>query len=321
MIRKTLLTAAALLLSAIPAMAEPFTFIALGDMPYGPASVSFPLYESLIKEVNSRNPAFTIHIGDTKSGAVSCSNENLDRQLQFLNSFSPALIYTPGDNEWADCHAFLAGRYDPLERLDYIRSTYFKDPTTSFGTNPIALESQAQVMAKQFPKYVENTRFTRDGIVFVQAHVIGSNNNFEPRNLETVSEFFERDRANIAWLNDSFNLAMRTDAPAIVISIQADMFAKDFDLPSNQEGFERQSGYANFGNTLRVRAKKFGKPVLLIYGDSHTFHVFRPFRRSAPNVMALQVFGERDMHAVAVRADPADRAVFGYTPVLNPALE
>ena len=35
------------------------------------------------------------------------------------------LLYTPGDNEWTDCHRPAAGRYNPLERLDAVRATFF----------------------------------------------------------------------------------------------------------------------------------------------------------------------------------------------------
>jgi hypothetical protein len=60
--------------------------------------------------------------------------------------------------------------------------------------------------------------------------------------------------------------------------------------------------------------------VLLAFGDSHVFRVLRPFPETAPNVTALEVFGEADMHAVEVSVDTEDAAVFGYRPLLNPAL-
>src|SRR5690606_35598316 len=35
------------------------------------------------------------------------------------------LVYTPGDNEWTDCHRSRAGGFDPLERLAALRSLFF----------------------------------------------------------------------------------------------------------------------------------------------------------------------------------------------------
>lgn len=298
--------------------AEPFNFVALGDMPYGDQSVSNPIYEKLIDAVNKRKPAFVVHLGDTLGG-IECSNRVLNDQLNYLNSFQSAAVYVPGDNEWTDCHRDSAGNYDPVERLAYIRKTYFADPSKSFGANPFQLESQASEYADHFPKYVENTRFSKNGVLFIQAHVVGSNNNLEARSLSAVKEFFERDEANLAWLISSFNKAHENDAKAVVLAIHADMFEFGFGPFWNAEAFLRHSGFKNFGEEFVRQAVKFKKPILLIYGDSHKFRIWRPFPNGAPNITAMEVFGAQNMHAVEVSVDPQDSAVFGFKPVLNPS--
>ena len=313
-------TTALALAGASAATAEPFTFVALGDMPYGQPEEVFPPFETLIDTINQRAPAFTIHIGDTKSGGTPCSDQMLKAQLDYLNSFESAVVYTPGDNEWTDCHREAAGAFDPLERLAHIRATYFDQPSASFGQKPIDVESQAVVMADAYAGFPENVRFARDGVHFVTAHVVGSNNNFEVRDADAALEFFARDAANVAWLADSFDQAAASDARALVLAIHADMFEFDFD-EFGEEGFLRHSGFKNFGETLVAKAPAFGRPVLLIFGDSHVFRVFRPFPVTAGNVVALEVFGADDMHAVEVSVDPDDPAVFGFTPLLNPALD
>ncbi len=55
-------------------------------------------------------------------------------------------------------------------------------------------------------------------------------------------------------------------------------------------------------------AAKFGKPVLLVYGDSHTYSSGRPFPTKVPNVISLQVPGEKQMHAVSVTIDTGTTA-------------
>jgi hypothetical protein len=67
-----------------------------------------------------------------------------------------------------------------------------------------------------------------------------------------------------------------------------------------------------------AKASEFGKPVLIVYGDSHKFQVSRPFPTTAGNIMAVEVFGETDMNAVEVTVNPDDPAVFSFTPVINP---
>ena len=63
------------------AQAEPFTFVALGDAPYGdPAEVYAP-YKVLIETINALSPKLVLHIGDTKSGSTPCSNEIIDQHI------------------------------------------------------------------------------------------------------------------------------------------------------------------------------------------------------------------------------------------------
>jgi len=299
------------------ASAEPFDFVVLGDMPYGEKAEVYPPFEALIAEINRRAPAFTIHVGDTKAGRGECSDDWLSEQLDYMNSFESALIYTPGDNEWTDCHRDIAGSMDPLDRLAFIRDNYFTEPGASLGMKPMPVESQAEVMAAAYAGYPENVRFEVDGVHFVTAHVVGSNNSFEARDLATAEEFFARNDANIAWLNDSFRRAIDADAPALVLAIHANMFEFDFN-EFGREGFLRHSGFKAFGEKLVEHTNAFGKPVLLVYGDSHIYRITRPFKTTAPNLIALEVFGSSDMHAVEVSVDTRTTEVFGFRPVWNP---
>ncbi len=310
----------ALLLTALPARAERFEFIALGDMPYGTDARTLARFSALTGAVNARSPAFILHVGDIKSGADSCADEALLRLRALLDRFAPALIYTPGDNEWADCGNPLAGLHDPLERLAFLRRSFFSDPPRSLGTTPRALESQARAMGGDFAAYVENTRFMQDGVMVLTAHVVGPDDNRGRFLSAARREHRARGRANIAWLEDSFARAESEGARAIVLALQADMFREEFDTPGHPEAFTLLSPYRDFGNALKRLAARFRHPVLLIHGDSHSFTIHRPFRRTAPNLTALQVFGARDMHAVRVMVDPDDPAVFAFAPLLNPAI-
>lgn len=310
---KPLLTSISLLLGTTVAQADDFSFVLLGDVPYGAPEAVFPPFEALIEEINAQAPELVIHVGDTKSGSSLCDNAMLDAQLGYLNSFDAPTIYTPGDNEWTDCYRKKAGEFEPLDRLDYIRRTYFVEPSTSFGKTQIALEHQGD---KGYP---ENTRMEMNGVHFIAAHVVGSNNNFEPRDIKAVEEFMARDAANIAWLKESFNKAREASAKAVVVAIHADMFEFDFGLPWDSEGYLRHSGFRAFAAALINEANSFNKPVLLLYGDSHVFRMFRPFPQKAPTVMALETFGAKNMHAVHVHVFPEDGFPFAAQPLINPA--
>lgn len=310
---KQTLASVALLAAATVASAEPFTFVALGDMPYGNPEDVYAPYQTLIDTVNARAPVLVVHVGDTKSGSTECSDQMLDDQLGFLNAFAAPVLYTPGDNEWTDCHRSAAGGFDPLDRLAYIRSAYFADRATTFGQSAAEVTSQAE------SGYPENARLMMNDVMFMTAHVVGSNNNFEIRDMSAVEEFMARDAANLAWLEESFAAATEAEAAALVLAIHADMFEFDFNEFGNANWL-RHSGFANFGPALKTEAAAFGKPVLLIYGDSHVFRQMRPFPADAPNVMSLEVPGAADMHAVEVSVDPATSGVFSVQFVANPAL-
>lgn len=308
---KSALLSTVFAVAALSASAEPFTFVALGDAPYGEPAEVYPIYETLIKTINDRAPQLVIHVGDIKSGSTPCSDELILQQLAYLNTFAAPLLYTPGDNEWTDCHRKKAGEFDPLERLAFVRKNFFAAPKT-LGAKPMDVTSQSA------DGYPENARMMLNDVMFVTAHVVGSNNNFEVRDINAVNEFFARDAANVKWLEASF--AAAADSKALVLAIQADMFEFDWNSQGD-ETWARHSGFQTFGAKLIELSAAYTKPVLLVYGDSHVYRESRPFPNSAPNVLALEVPGEAAMHAVEITADPATTGVFSTVFVANPAVK
>ena len=93
------LSMATLLPLTLPAQ-NGFDVALFGDMPYGTARV--PNYERLIADVNSYNPLFAAHIGDTKSGSTRCDDSHYSDTLGYFNNFFRAVLYSVGDNEWTD---------------------------------------------------------------------------------------------------------------------------------------------------------------------------------------------------------------------------
>lgn len=276
-------------------------FVALGDLPYGSDEVAGTRYRTLIEGINRSEPNFSIHVGDFKSGSTVCSDEEFRRQRGHFDRFTHPLVYTPGDNEWTDCHRKNNGSFDPLERLTKLRSLFFTT-SESLGTPRMPVESQSVVQPK-FSRYIENQRWVRDKVLFMTAHIVGSNNNFESRDPKAVLEFFDRDLANRAWIDAGFDLAQAQGVGAIVIAFQADVF----ESASPETIFPRHSGFINVvGDTLLPRAKQFGKPVLLINGDTHKFRFGKPFslnQNPLANVYQLVVPGDQDVRAVRITVD------------------
>jgi hypothetical protein len=308
-----------LLTLATPAAAagpSAFEFVALGDMPYT-IPRDYERVDRLIAAINARRPSFSIHVGDIKSGSTPCTDEAFQKIADQFATFDGPLVYTPGDNEWTDCHRRNAGGYDILERLAKIRAMFYPRPDRSLGRTPMPVESQATVMPGH-AAFVENVRFEKNGVLFVTLHVVGSNNSFESNHkLPWIEEFFARDRANEAWLEDSVRRAVATNARALVIAMQANVY----DIRQTYPVIPPASGFVRTIRAISEAAKAFKRPILVVNGDEHTFEYLPMLGldlKPIPNVMRLQVMGADLVHAVTVRVDPDLPAVFAVEPLIVP---
>ncbi len=293
-----------------------FDFIALGDMPYGPDLIAGQAYRSLIAQINQLGLPFAIHVGDFKDGKAACSDAEYQLQWQHFQRFAGALVYTPGDNDWLDCHR----RGDePLERLQALRQRFFATPQ-SLGQRPIALQRQPALMPAH-AAYAENQRWQHQGVVFATVHTVGPRNGFDADSAAVRAEARLREAANTAWIADSFDLARRNGASALVLATQAETLDKP-----NGRGPRRglvQASFPSIAHSLLPLAEAASHPVLLVHGDDHDHRHDQPFRnaRGEPitNLWRLQVFGEPRVHAVRVRVQPGVRQQpFAFTPVWNP---
>jgi hypothetical protein len=298
-----------IVLLATAAGAERFSFMALGDMPYTLPRDALA-FQRLIARTNQIKPAFTVHVGDIKSGSTLCSDDVYAKAIDYFNSFDQPLIYTPGDNEWTDCHRANNGARDPIERLAKLRQTMFAQ-TESFGRERLPLLHQSS--DPQFGKFVENSRWEKAGAVFATVHVIGSNNNLQ-RDQAAVTEYIERNAANLAWIDAAFARAREISAKGLVFFFQADL------------GFEAEpdsrSGFNDTLDAFRRNAIAFGKPVLLVHGDKHHLVIDQPLygagRARLMNVTRLMVHGDTEVHGTLIVVDTDDPDLFSYKPIYIP---
>ncbi len=327
--RRAVLGALAALPSLIsapaPALAdafEPFEFVALGDMPYGPDLIRGPAYRHLIDLINALNPAFAVHIGDFKDGLAACSDDEFKLQYQHFQRFAQALVYTPGDNDWLDCQR---RGDDALERLQALRQRFFAS-ALSLGQHPLVMQRQGDLMPA-YSRYVENQRWVHKGVLFATFHTVGPDNGSRAAQADVRAEYLAREVANAAWISAAFALARSQGARALVLATQAETLVYP-DLADPRRG-EVHPGFAgSIGHSLPPLADAAPFPVLLVHGDAHHHIVDRPFRNARgqriPNLWRLEVFGEPRMHAVRVRINPpatnprADGAApFSFSPIWN----
>ncbi len=88
----------------------------IGDVPYGAAQVA--AFPAEIEEIDADPDVDrAIHLGDIKNGSSRCDDAYLAAGLADFETFDDPLLYTPGDDEWTDCHRANNGGYLPTERL------------------------------------------------------------------------------------------------------------------------------------------------------------------------------------------------------------
>jgi len=309
----------------------PVDLAVLGDAPYGADQITdFP---KLIADMSAATPAVAevVHLGDIKNGSSRCDTSYFQYVLDNVNASSRPFLYTPGDNEWTDCHRANNGAYDPLERLATLRSMFFPAPGLSLGVN------RKQVLSQSFfagtETFVENQLWLEAGTVFALLHVVGSNNSLLPWYTDDATgtkmddparrtaEEAARAAAGVAWLDRAFAVAAQEGAAAVVVIMQADMW----------DG-SATGGFDSTVQKLAASALAFGKPVLLIEGDSHVFKTDNPFASGdplhgvstpVPNITRVVVQGSttaRLSEWMRLHVDPAATPPFSWTRVPNPRM-
>jgi len=288
------------------------TLAVIGDIPYGAAQIA--AFPAEIGQIDA-DPAVrrVIHLGDIKDGSSRCDDAYFTARLADFETFDDPLVYTPGDNEWTDCHRASNGAYVPTERLAKLRELFFDKPGRTLGGR-----ARVHPQSRAFP---ENVMWSERGVQYGVAHVVGSNDGQatwfgdRPGQPETTAEtalrtreYIAREAASLAWIDRIFDTAEERRAPAVVLGMQADMW--DTFAPN-------QPAYIPFKAVIADRAARFGKPVLLLQGDSHVFKVDTPAGQPA-NLVRVVVQGSTSAphEWLRLKVDPDSPKVFSCQNVI-----
>ncbi len=300
----------------------------IGDTPYGAAQIEdFPNLLAGI-ESDTRISAL-VHVGDIKNGSSRCDDAYFSQIFTAFSTLRIPLIYTPGDNEWTDCHRASNGGYDPLERLAALREVFYPVPGLALAGG--FKQVLAQSTLPGFERFVENQIWFESSVAFGTVHVVGSNDSKMPWYADDTSgtkvddparrdaERNERNSANLAWLEELFSLATERNAAGVVVAMQADMF----DAYSVANGISLDA-FDQVVQKLAELSLAFGKPVLLLEGDSHVFIADRPLAQgnalhgvsqAVPNLQRIVVQGSTTTPRtewLRLHVDPSDPAVFSW---------
>ncbi|MEO7942666.1 MAG: metallophosphoesterase [Marmoricola sp.] len=291
------------------------TYAVYGDAPYGSSPTDTSETDAtpgFIRAVNAdKAVSAVLHVGDIHSGSQYCTQAYDQQVADLWAGFADPMIYTPGDNEWSDCHKkkegggsynAATGQIDyvkdaegnlvnyaggnPVDNLAMVRSIFFARPGGTLGSGRLKVLSQAQVDNHAHPtdgQYVENVMWERDGVLFATLNVPGgSNNDADPwyaaptATPQQTTEAANRTGAALRWLDRAFTTAIKTHARSVVVMTQADMW----DLDGKE--VSHLTNYEPIVNSLATHTQAIGKPVLLLNGDSHVYRSDNPLQKASP---------------------------------------
>jgi hypothetical protein len=278
------------------------TLAVYGDAPYGTTPTDIAEFQATPAFIGSINadPDVTrvVHVGDIHSGKQYCTQAYDQSIFDLWRQYQDPVVYTPGDNEWTDCHKTAEGgnvfvdgvpvdyaNGDPVANLRLVRSIFFDRPGLTLGRRKSAVLSQAFLHDPRFPSdgaYVENTMWIESGVVFVSVNLPGGSNNDQDvwygaanETPAQTRERVERTGADLRWLDGAFSLATLARAAGVVIVAQADMW-------DPEKGAAHQVGYEPFIQNVAAHTSAFGRPVLMFNGDSHVYRSDNPLSPAVP---------------------------------------
>ena len=316
--------------------ARPLTIAIFGDWPYN--QLLLDNAHLLINSINSDpKVSLVMHVGDIHSGSMPCTSAAILPPIPTANpgwnqgvyyqfqQFKAPVVYTPGDNEWADCHKSKEKSSGaPLKELTSVRSLFFAKPGHTLGIDEKKVWTQAKNFDPAHPadaQFVENVMWEDSDVVFVTVNMPGSNNDtlpwtgaFAPNPLDNAqdNEVAQRTDADIRWLQAAFDKAEEENANALVIGLQADMWDLAA-LPTASPPGDGLNQYTHFVQTLAELSVHFGRPVLLLNGDSHLYGSDHPLAdpysatgaihhaQAVPNLTRITVQGSTNAPAEWLR--------------------
>jgi hypothetical protein len=317
----------------VPAPAD---IAVIGDTPYGAARIG--LFGGDVAQINA-DPTVSqvVHVGDIKNGSSRCDTSYFEQIRADFDQFQDPLVYTPGDNEWTDCHRANNGGYQPAgpqvdgppvvtagpSRLSEIRRIFFDRPGLTLGQHAMPVATQGRALP-------ENVAWSTAGVQFGVLNVPGSDNDALPwfgdqesDRLARVQRFevASRTAADVAWLHGIFTRARISGARAVAIGIQADMWDPEITGDATQ-----YAAFTPIVRALAVEARAFGRPVLLLNGDSHSYESDHPLADPAaanstiygvpfavPNLLRITVDGSNNADDyLKLHLDASSDAVFSW---------
>jgi len=277
--------------------------------------------------------SLVVHVGDIHSGKQYCTEAYNRAVFNLWKQFADPLVYIPGDNEWSDCHkkAQGGGVYnattgqidyvldetgaqadyaggDPMANLALVRSLFFPQPGLTLGKKPKAVISQGYFFDRGHPadaQFVENVIWEQSEVLFVTVNLPGGSNNdldvwygTPTESAAQATERSDRTGAALRWLGFAFAAAKFIGSKGVVIVTQADMW-------DNEKGPSHEAGFEPVVSAIAASTLAFGRPVLMLNGDSHIYLSDNPLSAADPLNFVHPGYDVPNFHRIVVHGSTA----------------
>jgi hypothetical protein len=218
---------------------------------------------------HERETSFVVYDGNLKGETEACRDSVYEARRELLDASPKPVILLPGEHDWVDCGQTRAGGYDPVERLDFLRQTFFGE-SESLGQAPMSLTRESDVA--RFRPFRENVRWQQNGVAFIGLNAPSPNNHYLNAGGRN-GEFEDRSVANGFWLEHAAEAARRSDMRAVVVILQGD---PDFTRYERRDRFawlrfsrgdQTRDGFLELKRSLVRIAEAFRGPVIVIHGS------------------------------------------------------
>jgi hypothetical protein len=278
--------------SAAPARPAParFEFGLFGNQRRNDAErARFP---QLVAAMNGADLAFSVDDGGIGTAPGDCNDDAALTARDLLDRFRAPLVFTPGQADWLDCR----GGDGPGVRLGALRRIFFA-ADHSAGRQPMDVE-------RQRPYFTENSRWNEGPVTFATVHVVGESDGLG-RGRDGDAEVAARHTAATAWLDGTFDEAERRNSAGVVLVWQADPHFG-----------QNMPAYNGLRGALRARTIAFGRPVVLVHGDSGYFRIDKPMvddhGRRVENFTRVETFDGSEAAWVRGIVDPDRPGLFTF---------
>jgi hypothetical protein len=313
-----------LALAAKGAFSQSLTFAVIGDLPYDRFSINdrgqFKAFEGLVDAITQdRSLQVLFHVGDIRSGTQPCHEAYNESIAKVLQKITIPVIYTPGDNEWADCHKEKAfgGRYNkdkrrieyfvsaselrdvdpevdetlafrgghPLANLRALRKRFFQPSVLRLANLKSISQDQVASQLPDFSEFVENRLVLQSETLFLTINLPGgSNNGTDPWYGEPSASAEQADHVRLRTAATQawleFGFKYAKENGAKSVIVLTQADMWDYD--GHPLAKLHLTAFKPIIDTLVRLTQAFAKPVLLINGDSHVYRHDNPLAKGQP---------------------------------------